>query len=538
MLLHRRSALLDNKLLKLLLIVVMGTGFIITGCGKDKVVPPNQSPVGSITSSADSIGAGETITLTAAYTDPDNDEMTFAWVVAAGRLFYPESTVTDWNAPDRRGIYSFYLTISDGQLEILDSIRINVDTYTPPTGNDTSYYIGAETCADGGCHGDIAGRPALYTSWLESKHANAFESLLDGGNGENDNCLPCHTTGWDAGLANGGYDEFHFPYLEGVQCEECHGPGSEHKVTIQTIDSLQSCVNAGPCHPTEADSIYKWSNRDSLDWNGGVYDHTDSFDSVMVMTISAAQCSDCHETKHYNYSAQWDSSAHSTSANAAGANPCGDACHTANGYLDWLFTDSHGQHYPFDPPRTSIACLVCHDPHFPQHPGELREPQGILCSRCHNEKQLEVDDFSEPVHVHGAMFAGVGGHEYDSTYTNSAHTALLNNQACGSCHISKVSSNDDGLAQHTPHKFQPSLDNCTGCHIGATNFNVNGVQDSMTVLLDTLEGLLASEPSGTDSTYAAFNWKFVNNDGSKGVHNSKYAFKLLNDAINSLILSR
>jgi len=98
---------------------------------------------------------------------------------------------------------------------------------------------------------------------------------------------------------------------------------------------------------------------------------------------------------------------------------------------------------------------------------------------------------------------------------------------------------------HTVHNFEPDITVCTvGCHVGATDFNINGVQDSVrnkldriAVLLgytdwDTLELTLDDdngdwEPCQREAAYGAV---FVNNSGSLGVHNKKYAFSLLDNA--------
>jgi hypothetical protein len=72
-------------------------------------------------------------------------------------------------------------------------------------------YIGAEKCGKL-CH------KIEYTSWLETKHAKA----------------PGQKTG-------------EFP---GVQCEACHGPGSEYKA-LTVMKSREKAVAAGLVIPTE-----------------------------------------------------------------------------------------------------------------------------------------------------------------------------------------------------------------------------------------------------------------------------------------------
>ncbi|MBI5267002.1 MAG: cytochrome c family protein [candidate division Zixibacteria bacterium] len=71
-------------------------------------------------------------------------------------------------------------------------------------------YVGADKCKT--CHKD------QHASWLETKHAKAF-SVLKPEEQKKPECVKCHITGETAEKVT----------LEGVQCEACHGPGSEYK---------------------------------------------------------------------------------------------------------------------------------------------------------------------------------------------------------------------------------------------------------------------------------------------------------------------
>jgi len=71
-------------------------------------------------------------------------------------------------------------------------------------------YVGAKKCKI--CH------KAEYNAWLETGHATAYDKLSDEEK-KKPECVQCHITGTTA------KDEL----LEGVQCEACHGPGSDYK---------------------------------------------------------------------------------------------------------------------------------------------------------------------------------------------------------------------------------------------------------------------------------------------------------------------
>ncbi|MCP4632527.1 MAG: hypothetical protein GY855_06335 [candidate division Zixibacteria bacterium] len=517
----------ECRFITLALVVFIGAGFLITGCGKDKVVEMNHAPVGTVRVAIDSIGAGETDTVFADFVDPDGDDLTYNWIYDGGRLFDPDSSSSVWNAPARPQVYKFFIWVSDGTDSTLDSTAVAVDIYTINTENA---YWGWSNCEN--CHSIPAAGPALVTNWQTTSHALTFDSLNAIGLARDENCLPCHTTGWNTSVDNGGYDEFRFPELEAVQCECCHHPGYQHTITHQTDDSLQACVSTD-CHSTEDPTVWNWQNSDSLGRTHG----EEYVDSTMIFTLEPSVCNTCHKEEHYPHYAQWDSSAHSTSASST-SDACGDQCHTAFGYLDWYYTDIRGHHnYPFTPPRTSIVCLACHDPHVNDHNGQVREDIGFMCRRCHDASQ--TDNVGEtPYHVHGPMFSGTGGYEYPGeTYENSDHTEELRLDRCSGCHVSKVTGTATyGYTSNTPHSFDAAIENCQVCHMGITDFNVSGVQDSVTALLGTLAQVLTdniADSASTEYKQVKFNKEFVENDGSKGVHNAQYAFKLLNDSIEN-----
>ena len=71
-------------------------------------------------------------------------------------------------------------------------------------------YVGVTKCKI--CHKDV------YTAWSKTGHATAYDKLSDEEK-KKPECVQCHITGT---TAKG-------ELLEGVQCEACHGPGSDYK---------------------------------------------------------------------------------------------------------------------------------------------------------------------------------------------------------------------------------------------------------------------------------------------------------------------
>jgi hypothetical protein len=72
-------------------------------------------------------------------------------------------------------------------------------------------YISANACAE--CHLD------QFIKWSNSKHVRATDSLMFNKNDFDAGCLQCHATGKKAN---------ELPKFTAVQCEQCHGPGSNH----------------------------------------------------------------------------------------------------------------------------------------------------------------------------------------------------------------------------------------------------------------------------------------------------------------------
>jgi hypothetical protein len=107
-------------------------------------------------------------------------------------------------------------------------------------------FIGAETCKR--CH------QQQYDKWASSPHGHALASLDKPVEGKprSADCLKCHTTGY----GGGGYDPAQAgvtaasatPDLANVQCETCHGKGSEHTRTGKIQVSELVCRS---CHTPE-----------------------------------------------------------------------------------------------------------------------------------------------------------------------------------------------------------------------------------------------------------------------------------------------
>jgi hypothetical protein len=100
-------------------------------------------------------------------------------------------------------------------------------------------YLGDEYCES--CH------RAIYEFVQRSPHAEAYATLERAYSQYDLECVGCHVTGWQR---PGGFDQPRAAgNLKNVQCEECHGPGSEHVAAggRRGVGGLVADVPVGVC---------------------------------------------------------------------------------------------------------------------------------------------------------------------------------------------------------------------------------------------------------------------------------------------------
>lgn len=141
----------------------------------------------------------------------------------------------------------------------------------------THKYIGVKKCSM--CHKSDA-KGNQYGQWLSTKHAKAYETLgtdaaketaqkagVTVNPQEAPKCLKCHTTafGVDAGLLDSSFSK-----EDGVQCEACHGAGSDYMAMSVMQDKAKSVEN-GLIEPS-ADVCVKCHNEESPNFKGFNFD--------------------------------------------------------------------------------------------------------------------------------------------------------------------------------------------------------------------------------------------------------------------------
>jgi len=291
-----------------------------------------------------------------------------------------------------------------------------------------------------------------------------------------------------------------------------------------------------------------------------------------------AECMECHaeNTAIVAIGGQWANSVHATGGNFERNTPPCSGCHTSEGFLARLATGSPGT--PTNP--SSIHCFTCHAPHTN---GDFRlrtvapvnmmvggvfdMGHGNLCVNCHQplvasprvalapDSTTITNNRWGPHHgTQGAILSGNGGHEFAGyEYEDSPHARVVT-KGCPSCHMAApFGARAGGHTMNMTYEFHDAeVDLATGCnvqdcHWGAvTDFSYRGAQAEITVLLDELHtaildrGFIDSEGLPVPGKYseaeagAIYNFLFVEDDRSDGIHNTDYARALLESSLAKL----
>ncbi|HLJ45283.1 MAG TPA: hypothetical protein VKU01_04715 [Bryobacteraceae bacterium] len=488
----------------------------------------------------------------------------------AAALTYEPSDNVAWQVADRKLLRPDVA----GQYTVSATITTGSNGTTTVTVNITAAnYVGISACK--ACHSGAVG-PDMATSWAKTLHAEIFKDNINGADGTTyaSSCWGCHTVGYDTATtaANGGFDKIMtqlnwtppavmqpgnwdampdaLKNVANIQCENCHGPGSQH-------------VSGG----------------------GNT--------SMISVSLTSGACAQCHAAAtHHVKSGEWVNSLHAvttTDPTGAGREGC-VGCHTGGGFITRIkggtITDTS---------YSTISCQACHEPHGQTVPDGAAHQirtlanvtladgtvvsnggEGTLCMNCHQSRQnASVYAATAAASAHfgphdgpqGDMIAGANGFTYGKFIPSSAHGDMVKD-SCVNCHMQTVAATDPALTHVGGHTFKPSwvdangnkqdlVAACQTCHgpdITSFDFQlmdynddgvIEGVQTEVQHLLDQLSAMLppVGDPKTSltiDSTWtrpqleAAYNWQFVNNDGSKGIHNTAYAVGLLKASIADL----
>ena len=381
----------------------------------------------------------------------------------------------------------------DGDTDLADfaifQLNYTGSLVSPPT------YVGVANCT--ACHATQQG------SWLITKHHSAFDTLVASGDQNNELCFPCHTVGY--GTSSGFVSATSTPQLTSVQCEVCHGPGSNHV--------------ADP-------------NGSSLDKR---------FDSAF--------CGVCHQSchglcgaDHHPQFEQWQESKHAAALNDLWNDP--DA---ADDCLQCHATDYRlapvGQKPGIWDVQYSVECVACHAPMGSANVGQLRLPPRLLCADCHTMQGALPPD--TPKQPQSEVLHSTGGYWLDGSAMTTPYTEHWWGipDECATCHVYKEPYGGPNQPVNSGHTFLENMRACLPCHTEAAATNlVAGIHYEFTIRLAAIAPYFtADDPLYIDpdalpwyivSPYmvAKFDYEFVSHDRSYGSHNPGYSRALLGEA--------
>jgi cytochrome c553 len=222
---------------------------------------------------------------------------------------------------------------------------------------------------------------------------------------------------------------------------------------------------------------------------------------------------------------------------------------------------------------------------------------GAICLQCHQVRNGSVTNMlvkypiGQPTWFGGSSFGvhdnpqgdmveGLNAVTYGQNIPSAAHRTAVTN-LCVGCHMQTLSLSDPGLYLAGGHTWNMSysvvtngvtntvdkVDVCVQCHGQIASFDmprgdlngdgvIEGAQTEVQHLLDKLSTMLPNSTYQSNANYVAdglvktsvsfktnwpakflkagYNWQFVNNDGSLGVHNLPFAVGILKASIADL----
>lgn len=412
-------------------------------------------------------------------------------------------------------------------------------------------------------------------------HTNGWQNTVDNGNFG----FLAKSTGWDTswyqGLEfyNNDYwittgDSSRYNMLNASQkagasigCEVCHGPSTDHKLTADKT-KIGKSINSDVCN-----QCHDGSRRHSL---GTYYDL--SLHAKLPTGTAAeggrATCQPCHTGKGFLY--YMDHNKDTTGIGAiwntntdAGTQISCQVCH-----------DPHDASNPAQLRTVTLKGDSLRSGYI--LPANLRSGVGLLCVNCHAARynvRDRVKPNSPPYYgftnrygphenPQGDMFYGTSGYQYGDTSFTGLMTHAGLEGGCATCHMQGRMNRLDGTANVLPNHSFSMTDTtfgtgvykptqvCATCHGEIEDFNdirafydidrngrIEGVQTEILGLLEALKARLpldslTGEPvtmtkdslkvkNRFDYVSGIWNYYIVKNDKSLGVHNTKYAVRLL-----------
>ena len=356
--------------------------------------------------------------------------------------------------------------------------------------------------------------------------------------------------------------------LATIGCEQCHGPAADHKSSGDKM-KIGRTIDPGVCN-----QCHDGSSRHNIGTFFKLSAHAIG-DLATTSEGGRATCQPCHTGKGFIYymdhnqdttgiAAVWDNNSFITPITCV-------ACHDPHGSANEKLL--RVMNMKGDTLRNGYKI-----------PAAYRTGAGMLCANCHFSRSSVVAKVTSksPLYGYGShygphsnpqadMLFGSNGWQFGDTTITGIGTHMGLDGTCTACHMqprpNSLSKGATSLANHTfmfdttyAGSYYKPTDACSRCHGDVKDFNdvkagydydrngkIEGTQTEVAGMLAKLKAILPKDTTGevignasathADSVAIAaggqalmgkiWNYWLVKNDGSMGVHNTKYAVALL-----------
>ncbi len=414
-------------------------------------------------------------------------------------------------------------------------------------------YAGAQACLE--CHAGV------HSTYLLTAHAQAFASLQRIHQDTNASCLACHTVGY--GLSTGFTNATQTPQLEGVQCENCHGPAANHAAnpgdpTVVPRVELAAQV-CGGCHSAQLTPASVVAHHPLgfgfEDWSTSPHGAVvpDVLQSMASSAGSISSCGRCHSGSAREAFLEGENPSTTLTNDFDVAITCA-VCHDAHQAYAWT-NDLNGI-ITFTNPLTGNTAIITNNELGALYTNQLRNPYAStndfylttsdvfsnkynpainVCAQCHNDRgdawmtiatnyvvtninsvfytnAVTVTNYLTARAPHHSpqynMLLGTAGVLGDGTSPNFPSTHSRLEMQCTECHMQTAANNASG------HTFAVATYTvCYNCHsqpAGLVQFTVNNMSNQ----IQQTKGLLDlwatnNSPDVLRTNYGTFAWEYT-----------------------------
>ncbi|MCU7490522.1 MAG: ammonia-forming cytochrome c nitrite reductase subunit c552 [Ignavibacteria bacterium] len=407
------------------------------------------------------------------------------------------------------------------------------------------------------------------------------------------NCFKCHTEGYDQTLDNGNFGFLaHKSGFDTTWYKTLEYRGGDYWTTSGDLTNWNSMKAMDPNMEGVATIGCESCHGAGADHNGNVNKISYSIDAGVCLTCHDAMT---HHRLGYYYNASahamWENGSHTAQT---GCYPCHSGLAFQKwvdkgkpAMTDKSMYSTNG----VEEGNVALTCAACHDPHGNGNPNQIRTMstpplkngfvingggKGAICMNCHSSRYdvaTKVTDkaplygFAAHYGPHGNpqadMYFGQNAYQFGQTMDNYTTHAFMDD-ACATCHMQERTEAGATITNHewtmTTSEGKDRVEICQRCHGSSIeefgdikgldydgNGKVEGVKTEVANMMATLKAKLPQKNGDVIANVAdtagiklskqvmgaLYDYLYVLNDKSGGMHNTKYTTAILRAAIAS-----